>query len=78
MPRYFFNLYNDITAIDEDGVEFPNLEAAREHGLSETRNMVAESAKAGHIDLNHRIDIADESRAVVATIRFADAVAIKE
>lgn len=35
MPRYFFNLYNDLTAIDEEGVELPDLAAAEVHGIGE-------------------------------------------
>lgn len=77
MPRYFFNLYNDVTALDEEGVELPGLASAQEHGMSEARVMAAESVSMGHINLDHRIEIADESGKVVRTIRFADAVTIK-
>lgn len=34
------------------------------------------SVKEGRIDFNHRIDIADESGAVLKTVRFADAVRV--
>jgi hypothetical protein len=77
MPRYFFNLYNDLTALDEEGKDFPDLATAMDHGIMETRTMICESVGNGHIDLNHRIEIADESGAVVETIRFGDAVLIK-
>ena len=29
MPRYFFNIMNDVKTQDYDGVELPDLEAAR-------------------------------------------------
>jgi len=77
MPRYFFNLYNDVTALDEEGVELPDLAAAEAHGICETRTMAAVSVKEGHIDFNHRIDIADEHGAVLRTISFADAIAVR-
>lgn len=76
MPRYFFNLYNDLTAIDEEGVELPDLAAPEVHGIGEARYMAAMSVKEGRIDFNHRIDIADESGAVLKTVRFADAVRV--
>ena len=76
MPRYFFNLYNDVIAIDEEGVELADLAAARAHGIHETRTMAAESARKGHLNVHHRIDIADETGTVVDTITFGDAVTI--
>jgi hypothetical protein len=77
MPRFFFNLYNDITAIDDEGEEFPDLAAAREHGLCETREIAAESVRNGSINLTHYIDIADGCGEVFERIRFGDAVEIQ-
>lgn len=76
MTLYFFNLYNDVTAMDYEGVEFPDLAAARAHGMEETRTMAAASAMCGEINMRHRIEIADSSGAVLDTICFSDAVTI--
>jgi hypothetical protein len=35
-----------------------------------------EQVREGKLDLNHRIDVADEQSVVVHTIRFADAIDI--
>ncbi|HEX8238342.1 MAG TPA: hypothetical protein VF574_01225 [Allosphingosinicella sp.] len=39
--------------------------------------MMAETLAEGRINFSHRIDIADESGAVVATITFGEAVAVE-
>jgi hypothetical protein len=78
MIRYFFDLHNDVDAIDEEGVELPDLEAAKAHSLGEARTMIQASvADAGRIDLRHHIDVRDESGAVVHVMRFEDAVKIQ-
>ena len=78
MPRYFFHIHNDRDTIDEEGIELPDGDAARERGQHEARNLAAESIKTeGHLVLDHRIEIVDEAGGKVATIRFEDAVAIR-
>jgi hypothetical protein len=78
MPRYFFDLHNDIDAIDDEGVELPDLKAAKAHALGEARTMIQASvAETGRIDLRHHIDIRDGSGEVVHVMRFQDAVKIQ-
>jgi hypothetical protein len=77
MARYFFHLYNDLTAMDEEGRECPDLASARENAVREAREIMLDTLLAGRIDLSHRIDIADETGAVVASVAFRDVVAIE-
>ena len=77
MPRYFFHLYNDVIAMDDEGVDLPDLEAARANGIKEAREMMVETVSEGRINLSHRIDIADESGAVIDSVIFAEAVAVE-
>ncbi|HET9639725.1 MAG TPA: hypothetical protein VFP12_11000 [Allosphingosinicella sp.] len=77
MPRYFFHLYNDIVTMDEEGLDLPDLEAARANGIKEAREMMLETVAEGRINFSHRIDIADESGAVVDSITFAEAVRVE-
>ena len=73
MPRYFFDLHNDLDAPDPEGKELPDLDAAKAHAIRLTRGMVAASAtEHGKIDLGHCIEIRDGE--VVAVIKFEDAV----
>ena len=78
MPRYFFHLHNDIDSLDEEGVELPGLEAARAMARRSVQFAAAESVKdEGHLVLDHHIDIADESGAIVETVRFRDVVTVQ-
>ena len=77
MPRYYFHLYNDLVARDEEGRNLSGLAEARDVAVREAREMMTETLAAGHLDLSHRIDVEDETGAVVATVTFKDAVDIK-
>lgn len=78
MPRYFFHLYNDVEARDEEGVEMPNIGAARMAALRDARFTISETIKAeGRFVGDHRIDIEDAEGNVLETIRFKDAVKLE-
>ena len=63
MPHYYFHVFNDVTAIDEEGRELPDADAAREYALEAARALVCESVHQGHLNLDHRIEIEDETGA---------------
>jgi hypothetical protein len=77
MPRYYYHLYNDITAIDEEGQEHPNLAVAHQRAIAIAREMAAEAVRNGHLVLHHRIELADESGSVLETVNFRDVVEIE-
>jgi hypothetical protein len=78
MPRFYFHLYNDLVAMDEEGLELPDLAAARETAKANIRDIMAELVKEdGRVTLQHRVEIADETGAIVATVPFRDAVAVE-
>jgi hypothetical protein len=78
MPRYFFDLHNDMQVMDYEGVELPNLNAALKHALHEARTMIQASvADRGRIDLRHHIDVRDESGVVLNVLHFEDAVTVQ-
>jgi hypothetical protein len=77
MPLYYFDIYNDDVTIDDEGLDLENAVAASERACREVRNLAAESIKScGHLFLDHRIEVRDEQRALVATIHFGDAITI--
>ena len=78
MPRFYFHLYNDLTALDEEGQEFENLPIAHQKAIAEARWMAAEAVKNGHLTLSHLIEIADEAGEVLSTVWFRDILDIKE
>jgi hypothetical protein len=77
MPRYYFHLYNDVISMDDEGLDLPDLAAARANGIKEAREMMLETVAEGRINFSHRIDIADESGAVVDSVTFGEAVAVE-
>lgn len=78
MPRYYFHLLNDVDAPDEEGRDFQDLDAAREHAGKQARFTAGETVKQnGTIDLSHHIDIEDHVGTVLASVSFGDVVAVR-
>jgi len=77
VPRYFFNVYDDVIARDEEGVELPNESAARIQALIGARDIIAEQVKHGYFVRSHWIDVADGQGKVLFSVTFEDAVDIK-
>jgi hypothetical protein len=78
MPKYFFNLLDDVDAPDNGGKELPDLTTALLYASEQARFTAAETVKEeGTYDPQHRIGIEDDQGAVLATVRFGDVVKIK-
>lgn len=78
MPRYFFDLYDDLISLDSEGAELPDLGSAERHALVEARQIIGATAKDdGKIDLRHNIKVRDEAGAIVHTLEFEDAVSVQ-
>jgi len=67
MPRYFFNIRDgyDVDE-DEEGIELPDLEAARAEALATVEELRDELADAGNIEL----EITDETGRRLLTVPF--------
>ena len=77
MPLYFFNLYNDVVSIAEEGIDLEDVQAARQYAVKEARTMAAESVRQGHLTCSHYIQYLDEAGTEVGTVRFDEAVEIR-
>ncbi len=78
MPRYFFNVYDDVVAIDEEGVELPNLQAVRLQAVAGARDLIAAQVRHGYLVRSHWIDVVDEQGEVVLSVTFGEAVDVRE
>ena len=78
MTRYFFHVYDDIVACDEEGIELPNMDAARLKALQGARELIAEQVAHGFVVLSHWIDVTDGEGAVVIHLPFKDAFEIRD
>ena len=77
MPQYFFHVYDDVIANDEEGMELPNEAAARLQALIGARDIMSAQVKHGYLVKSHWIDVADENGQVLFKITFGEAVDIK-
>ncbi|WP_436828021.1 DUF6894 family protein [Sphingomonas sp. DT-207] len=72
-------MFNDIVAIDEEGLEYPDLSAAKAAAIESARELMAEQIRKGRpVDLNHRIEVATPDGEVIATIPFRELITITD
>jgi hypothetical protein len=73
MPRYHFNVYNDVTAIDRDGMQLPNIPMARHEGFMRAAAMMMQEADKGTIDRGWLMEITDGRGMVLIRLDFSEA-----
>ena len=49
MARYYFNVHDGMSEVDEDGIDLPDIAAARAEGLSLAGLIIREAAATGRI-----------------------------
>jgi len=75
MPRYYFHVRDHTRAIiDEEGIELPDLEAAREEAVAAARELMSQSILKGESCDGRVFDIADVQGCVVLSVPFSDAI----
>jgi len=77
VPRFHFNLFNDMDILDKEGIELPDLGAAVDAASGMARDMAAQSVRTGRLTLHHRIEVANENGETVATICYGDVVEVR-
>jgi hypothetical protein len=71
-------VYDDVISHDAEGLELPNVAAARLKAIQGARDIIAEQVRHGHFVLSHWIEVLDETGETVLTLPFRDAVHIEE
>ena len=78
MPRFYLHLRNDLDVPDEEGVELPDLAAARVKAFENARFTLGQTAlEEGKINFSHRIDIEDGQGRILDTVWFRDVVIVE-
>ena len=77
MPRYFFHLFNDVIALDEEGQVLPSDAIALNRGRANARVMAADSVSHGKLNLDHRLEVQSEEGETIGTIYFRDVIDLK-
>jgi hypothetical protein len=76
MVRYYFHLFNDVNALDQEGQVLPDEAAAMRIAASSARELAAQSVSEGHLDLSHRIEVEAENGQKVGAVSFGDVVKV--
>ena len=76
MARFYFHLYNDIVSKDEEGRELPDVDTARHDAREDARNMAAESVREGELNLDHYVEVADDSGEPLFRVTFGEVVKV--
>lgn len=78
MPHLFFHVREPgREALDNEGLDFATLDAARVDALAAARQIVSQQALAGYVDLRGRIDVQNEVGQPCLSVRFEDAVTLR-
>jgi hypothetical protein len=78
VPRFYFHLFNDMTCVDEEGINLPNDAVAVQRTATMAREMAAESVRQGHLVLDHRIEVTNELGHTIGTVRFRDVIEVRQ
>jgi hypothetical protein len=78
MPRFHLHLYDRAgVSSDEEGLELADLDSARARAIDGIRSIASQEVRGGRLDLEGRIEIADEAGTVLGTVRFPEAVEVR-
>lgn len=73
--RYRMNLVEHAElCLDEEGVELPNLSAARDYAIMAAREIIASDIRDGVLALDVAIQITDGTGQALMLVQFDDAV----
>jgi len=75
MPRFFFpGRDGDALTKDREGIELPDLEAARAEAIAGLRQLAADDLRQNLPASNRQIDICDAAGRLLATVSAQDAL----
>ena len=75
MPIFHLNVFNNVITPDLDGLERPDLEAAKADAIAGARDLVASDIREGRtVHQSHRIEITDDAGQLLHTVRYGDVV----
>ena len=75
MPRYYFHVVDGTgVARDDEGLDLPDLAAARDLAVCGARDIIASEVRLGSLDLSWKIEVADAAGESVLTVLFSEVV----
>jgi len=78
MPQFHFDIHTTFIARDKEGVDFPDLEAAKVCATAGALSLVIEEMRRDRrFSPNHSIKITNAAGQVLHTARYGDCVAVR-
>jgi len=78
MPKFFFNLRDEVSINDWEGKDLTDVAMARELAIKHARGMMSEDVKDGRLVLKDEIEVVDEQGEPVLKLPFRDAIEIDD
>jgi hypothetical protein len=76
VPRFFFHVVDELVSRDDEGIELPDVNAARRAALAGARSMICDQVKTGRITFR-RVEVENEEGEPLLALSFGDAVTIE-
>jgi hypothetical protein len=78
MPLFHLHVYDRAgVACDEEGIDLPDLATARACAIDGIRSIASQDVRGGLLDLEGRVEIADDAGTVLGIVRFPEAVEVR-
>lgn len=77
MQRFYFNVYDDVECLDEEGQLAADLAAARDIALESVRALACEQLRSGYLNLDNYLVVTDEDGRELMTVRFGDELQLR-
>lgn len=70
MPRFYFNVYDGVTILDEEGTEFPTWKEARLGAIQAVGEILKNSPERIALGEDWRMEVTDETGLVLFRLDF--------
>src|SRR5215210_6014691 len=74
MPRYFFNMFNQVWQRDQEGREFPDRGAAQDFAVAFARDLIRERPEVASPLARVCIEVEDDAGETFLVLKFVDVV----
>ena len=71
MPRYFFNVHDGTSLVDEDGTDLPDIYAAQSQAIRTSGEILRDLGARFWDGVEWRVEVADERGAILFVLRFS-------
>ena len=71
MPRYFFNVYDGYSSLDQDGTELPDIHTAQSEAIRLSGEILREEGGRFWNNTEWRLEVTDASGTVLFVLRFS-------